>query len=258
MSKRSPNWIREELILAFNLYIKIPYGTITGSNPQVIELAQLIGRTPNAVGLKLCNFAPFDPYHKARGVKGLANGGKLDGIIFREFTNNWDDLLFESEQIRMKYQHSTIEENYADIIANISQKKGEVKIREVKTRVNQNLFRRMILSIYGGKCAVSALDNPEFLIASHIKRWADDPNERLNPENGICLSALYDRAFEEGFIAINANYQILIASELKKKKDKPFYNDFFGKYDGQLLHLPDRFLPNEQFIKEHLENRFRG
>jgi putative restriction endonuclease len=116
----------------------------------------------------------------------------------------------------------------------------------------------MILSIYGGKCAVSALDNPEFLIASHIKRWADDPNERLNPENGICLSALYDRAFEEGFIAINANYQILIASELKKKKDKPFYNDFFGKYDGQSLHLPDRFLPNEVFIREHLENRFRG
>lgn len=258
MNKKNPNWTREEVILAFNLYIKIPYGTITGSNPHVIELANLIGRTPNAVGLKLCNFARFDPYHKARGVKGLANGGKMDEIIFKEFTHNWDDLLFESEQIMVKYKQTTIEEKYPDLVQIASEKKGEVKIREVKTRVNQNLFRQMILSIYGSKCAVSSIDNPEFLIASHIKRWADDPNERLNPENGICLSALYDRAFEEGFIGIDKNYTILISSELKKKKDKPFYNDFFGKFDGKLLNLPDKFCPNEKFIEQHLQERFKG
>ena len=252
------NWTREQLILAFNLYIKIPYGTITGSNPRVMELAHLIGRTPDAVGLKLCNFARFDDYHKARGVKGLAHGGKLDEVIFNEFTHNWDDLLFESEQVLLKYKESSIEESYPDIIAKLASKKGEVRIREVKTRVNQNLFRQMILSIYGSKCAVSGIDNTEFLIASHIKRWADDPNERLNPENGICLSSLYDRAFEEGFIGFDENYTILISSDLKKKKDKPFYNNFFGQFEGKPLNLPDRFRPSKIFIEQHLENRFRG
>jgi putative restriction endonuclease len=221
MEKRI-NWTREQLILAFNLYIKIPYGTITGSNPHVIELANLIGRSPGAVGLKLCNFARFDDYHKARGVKGLPHGGKLDEVIFNEFTHNWDDLLFESEQLRMQYTHTTIEEKYPDILELMKNKRGETKVREVKTRVNQNLFRQMILSIYGSKCAISGIDSPEFLIASHIKRWADDPNERLNPENGICLSALYDRAFEDGFIGINTDYTILISSDLKKKKEKPY------------------------------------
>jgi putative restriction endonuclease len=38
------DWTREDLIVAFNLYCKIPFGQIHIRNPQVIELAKAIGR----------------------------------------------------------------------------------------------------------------------------------------------------------------------------------------------------------------------
>lgn len=74
-------WTREELILAINLYCKTPFGKMHKTNPAVIELAALIGRTPSSVGLKLGNFASFDPSLKARGIKGASNASKLDKTI---------------------------------------------------------------------------------------------------------------------------------------------------------------------------------
>ena len=71
------NWTREELILAFNLYCKIPFGKLNQRNPLVVELSHIIGRTPSSVTFKLVNFASLDPFHQNRGVKGMQNAGKL-------------------------------------------------------------------------------------------------------------------------------------------------------------------------------------
>jgi len=57
-------WSREELILAFNLYLKIPFGKISYRSPEVIYLAELIGRSPNAAAIRLANFASVDPFIK--------------------------------------------------------------------------------------------------------------------------------------------------------------------------------------------------
>ena len=75
----------------------------------------------------------------------------------------------------------------------------------MKTRVNQNVFRQIVVANYSGKCAISGIDMPELLFASHIIPWSKNEEERLNPENGICLSALYDKAFDKGLIAVNEN-----------------------------------------------------
>ena len=96
------NWTREELILAFNLYCKIPFGKYNQRTKEVIELANLIGRTPSAISFKLANFASLDPYHQSRGIKGMSNAGKLDQEIYNEFSNNWDDLIYESEELLRK------------------------------------------------------------------------------------------------------------------------------------------------------------
>ena len=39
------NWTREELILAFNLYCKHPYGRFNNRSKEVNELAEIIGRS---------------------------------------------------------------------------------------------------------------------------------------------------------------------------------------------------------------------
>src|SRR5687768_10145206 len=98
------NWQREELLLVLNLYCRLPFGQYHSRNSEIIKLAQLIDRTPGAVAMKLTNFASFDPYHQARGIKGLQNASQADRNLWNEFTSNWDNLAIESETIYAQLQ----------------------------------------------------------------------------------------------------------------------------------------------------------
>lgn len=250
------DWTREELILAFNLYCKLPYGKFNNRNQEVNELGALIGRTGGAVAFKLVNFVSLDPVHKAQGRKGATNVGKLDKEIFNEFTNNWDELLYESEKILATKKQIDIEIIYDDILKDLKNKKGETKIREVKVRINQDIFRKMVLSNFNFRCAVSQINIPELLIASHIKPWSKDKKNRLNPSNGLCLSGTYDKAFDKGLISLNDNLEIIISSRLKRFSNQVFYNDYFLEKEGQKIILPQKFMPDLEFIHYHNDEIF--
>jgi putative restriction endonuclease len=98
-------WTREEMILAFDLYLKLPFGKINTRTPEIIELSHLIGRSVNSVTLRLANFASCDPYHQQRGVKGMVGGQKQCQPIWDEFADNREALVFESERILVERQN---------------------------------------------------------------------------------------------------------------------------------------------------------
>lgn len=249
-------WTREQLILVLNLYLKIPFGKMHKQNPDVIEMAKLINRSPGSIAMRLGNFATVDPYHQKRGVGGLPGGRKQVEPIWNEFINNKEELLYESERILAKYEHQTIEEKFASVLKDLSNYKGETKIREVKTRVNQNIFRQIIVNNYSNKCAVTGIDIPTLLVASHIVPWSKNENERLNPENGICLSSLHDCAFDNGLIGISLDYKIILSSKLRNESAKEYFDDYFGKYENECINLPERFLPRIDFLDYHLNECF--
>jgi len=251
-------WIREELILAFSLYLKLPFGKLHHGNPEIIHLAQILNRTPNSIAMRLSNFASVDPYHQQRGIKGLRGGLKQVEPIWNEFVNNKEDLLFESESILATLEKQTLESKFEQILTGTENLIGETKIREVKTRVNQNVFRQIVLANYSGKCAITGIDIPELLIASHIIPWSQNEKERLNLQNGICLSALYDRAFDKGLIGITEKYQIVLSTELKSKENKEFYPYMFGHLNGLLLQLPQKYTPKKEFLQFHMDTVFKG
>ena len=95
-------WSREETILAFDLYCRTPFRKISQGNPEIIELAQLLGRTPGAVGLKMHNLAHYDPELQKRNITAMAHGSKLDGEIFSEFSMDWTNLSYQAQLIRAK------------------------------------------------------------------------------------------------------------------------------------------------------------
>ena len=103
------NWTRDELIVAFNLYCKIPFGKITSKNPEIINLAKIIGRTPSAVALKLVNFARLDPELQKRKIVGMSHGSKSEEKIWNEFHGNWEELAFESELLLARFKGGPIE-----------------------------------------------------------------------------------------------------------------------------------------------------
>lgn len=140
-------------------------------------------------------------------------------------------------------------------------KEGEDKISLTKQRKGQDYFRRMILANYGGRCALTGIDIPLLLLASHIIPWADKSHkkDRLNPCNGICLSALYDKAFDQGLITISPdNYSVILSSALQENETKAYYDKHFGCIKGQKLTLPTEYLPSREFLAYHRDKVFVG
>ncbi len=248
------NWTREETIIAFNVYCKIPFKSSSKNNPIIIKYANIIGRSPSALNMKVGNFGRLDPELKKQGIKGLVNGSKLEEDIWNEFNGNWEDLAFQSEQLIAQFQNKTIEETSLINIDDFP--KGKDRERIVKTRVNQSFFRSTVLSSYNLKCCITGLSISDFLVASHIKPWAKDEKNRINPHNGLCLNSIHDKAFDKGFITITTDYKVLISSCLIKNKEK-IVDDFFLKYNKQKIILPDRFLPSKDFLDYHYQNIFK-
>ena len=140
-------------------------------------------------------------------------------------------------------------------------KEGEDKISLTKQRKGQDYFRRMILANYGGRCALTGIDIPQLLLASHIIPWADKSHkkDRLNPCNGICLSALYDKAFDQGLITISPDdYCVVLSSVLRENETKEYYDKHFGCIKGQKLTLPTEYLPSRDFLAYHRDKVFVG
>jgi len=246
-------WSKPELILTLNLYLKLPFGKLHSRTPEIIHLAGLIVRTPGSVAMRLNNFASVDPYHQQRGIVGLKGGIRQVEPIWNEFINNKEELIFESERILSELENNPLEKKYAEILQGTENMTGETKIREVKTRVNQNVFRDIVLANYHRKCAISGLDIPNLLIASHILPWAKYEKERLNPENGICLSTLFDKAFDKHLIGIDENYKVVYSKLLKDQDTKEYYTHFFKNHEGTVLSKPDKYLPKKEFLSIHLE-----
>ena len=242
------SWTREELILAINLYCKTPFGKIHYRNPKIIELANVLGRSHGSVSYKLANFASIDPSLER---KGASNYSKLDKETWEEFFNDWDKMAFESEQKLIKiYGESINLENEQNI------PEGKTKESIVKTRVNQSFFRQMILTSYDSKCCITGLPIKELLVASHIIPWSQNSKTRIDPQNGLCLNSLHDKAFDQGYITINTSYQVVISSKLEDfDQDKV---KLITNYKGVNIKLPHRFLPKQEYLNYHRENIFRA
>lgn len=257
MEKSQRLWTREELILALNLYLKLPFGKLDARTPEIIHLAKIIDRNANAVSMRLNNFASVDPYHQQRGIKGLVGGKKQVQPIWDEFINSKEELIFESERILANKEHSTIEKKYSDTLKGTEHLKGEYKIREVKTRINQDVFRSIVLANYDFTCAITRIDIAGLLKASHIIPWSKNEKERLNPENGICFSALYDCAYDRGYIGVKKNFEVVLSSELKKKFKEAYYSKYFAPLDGMVIQRPRKYVPKKEFLEYHLDIIFK-
>jgi len=58
--RRGSPWSRDELLVAFRLYCRTPFGKLHQNNPKIIEMSRVLGRTRSAMGMKACNFASLE------------------------------------------------------------------------------------------------------------------------------------------------------------------------------------------------------
>lgn len=257
MPERRRKWTREELILALSVYFQLPFGRLNRSTPEVVELARLIGRSENSAALRLVNFAACDPYIINSGRTGMPAGIPVCMPIWEEFAGDKERLFSEAQIIKAKLLNQTIEKTLE-----LTDKDFEGKEREavIKQRVNQNVFRSMVLSNYEERCAISGINITELLVASHIVPWAESTSQqKLNPENGICLSALYDKAFDRGLITISPDdFTVSLSSALLEYESQDYFEKFFSCIRGKELDMPIEHKPNKDFLAYHRDNIFKG
>lgn len=246
------DWTREELIVAFNLYCKIPFGRIHIRNPQIIELARAIGRTPSAVSWKLANFARLDPFLRKRNIAGARHGAKAEAEIWGEFSDNWEKLTFESQ--RLLAQMTGIETEPSVDAETFPE--GRTRESVIRTRVNQSFFRSAVLAAYGSRCCITGLTIPQLLTASHIVPWSADVKNRTNPHNGLCLNAIHDKAFDCGLLTVTPDLRVKISPKVKANSGDTAINDFLFRFEHTSISRPRRFAPDIDFLKYHNEQVF--
>ncbi len=251
------NWTREELIVAFNLYCKIPFGKIHIRNPEIVSLAKLLGRSPSALSWKLANFARLDPSLKKRQISGATHGGKGEIEIWNEFSSDWTKLSFESENLLAQMAGRSVEE-----LAHINDleptEEGKERETLVRVRVNQYFFRSIVLAAYNSQCCITGLAVPELLIASHITPWSVDIGNRVNPRNGLCMNAIHDRAFDRGLITITPKYKVMVSPILKSRSGDTALRIFLLNYHDSPIKLPERFSPDPALLKYHNDLIFKA
>ena len=116
--------------------------------------------------------------------------------------------------------------------------------RLVVRRVGQDIFRRGLLEYWDGRCAITGLDVPDLLRASHIKPWADCDTdaERLDVFNGLLLAPHLDATFDAGFITVAEDGTVLLSDALSSGARSTLALDGPLKVHG--LHRDhERYLP---------------
>lgn len=264
MAKSPPvKWTREHFLIALNLYCKLPFGKLHKGNPIIIETAAKMGRTPNSLAMKLCNFAALDPVQQARGIRGLPGATKQDRAMWSEFHSNLSTLGTESEELLhdLFTKDETREVDFlardkVRLVAPIGPTETQAT---VKIRRGQHFFRQSVLTAYDVRCCISGINVPRLLVASHIKPWGKFPADRLNPRNGLCLSSLHDAAFDAGLITLDEKLKVVLSKRLRSFFPQPSLEENFASFEGKPIRLPEKLAePDAAFLRFHREDIFQS
>jgi len=206
--------------------------------------------------MKLTNIASLDPAITSTGRAGLRAASANDRAMWEEMQSDWERFAIESEQalsevqVRAELDRETSQDDISDRV-------GEDRITQTTTRIGQNFFRSAVLSAYNGRCCITGLSLPTLLVASHIVPWRHDSANRVNPRNGLLLSALHDKAFDSGFITIRDDMTVQVSRKQNATNDQ-FFSESIGYYDGKPISLPEKFTPGREFLSHHREYIFEN
>jgi len=161
-------------------------------------------------------------------------------------TLSHSDAVAESLEISAEdveaFHKQILDEDYE-----VVDKYASVKIRGSAQRA----FADAVKNNYGNKCAITGIESKDFLVAAHIVPWSLDQSIRLDPSNGICLSLLMDRAFENGYLTVDNDLTIVVNWD--KVGDDVALKGQLEAYDGQKVTVPSDNAPRPEYLQRRRE-----
>jgi hypothetical protein len=86
----------------------------------------------------------------------------------------------------------------------------------ITSRVGQGAYRKRIIHRWEYKCAVTNFNKLDILIASHIVPWSKaTDHERLDVNNGLLLSPIYDALFDKHLITFDNKGKIQLSDKIE-------------------------------------------
>jgi predicted restriction endonuclease len=236
-------WTRGEYILTLDLYLNHPDIIEDESDPQIREVASLIGRTPGAVALRLANYRYLDP----ASTEGMSHVGKACKQIWEEYHDNERELAREANNLRKRLTDSTeAPPEHSESLENNSQiETGESTIGHA-ARHGQSDFRSSLLERYDSECLICDIQEPGLLIAGHILPWAEFDDERGDPANGILLCYTHHEAFDLGMFTLSEEYECIPRPDLEPTSE--FLRRTIWERRGTRIEFP-----HEPPLREHLK-----
>lgn len=240
-------WTREETIVAFNIYCKIPFKSSSKTHPMIIKYANILGRSPSALNMKVGNIGRLDPDLKGQGIMGLIHGAKMEEEVWNEFYGNPELLAFESEKIIAQLSNQNIEVSASIKTNDLPQ--GIERNVIIKQRINQSFFRSAVMSAYNFHCCISGVNVTELLEACHIVDWSQDERNRINPKNGLCMNPFFHKAYDKLLLGITPDMRIVVSKELLLGTIETSFSNYLKALNGKSILLPNKFFPQKELLE---------
>ena len=224
-------------------------GSIHGDN-------KVVGKIINPI--KFSNIVhqdDLDDYEwewKSRGENwsNFFNHYGMDIIPFKDFEYICQLGMNNQFKIDFKKENQDLIESHKNIYFSDRKPNEEDKYSLQKSRGNdQKVFSDRVNLIYDYKCCVTGIKTKGMNHGSHISPWKSDKENRLNPKNGLLLSLLIHKCFDEGIISIDDNYRVILSSRI----DDNELLVYLKKYENKKINLPIRkdFYPDKDLLKIH-------
>lgn len=250
--------LRDEAdILHLRVYLKDPDKKFAWASTDLlpIEMQELVSRTRQQRALAWARFEDalfFDPasnhdaWHKLGSPKPVLGAPPAippsTSSSVSAGSLQSDDIVAEQLEVSSE-EVSTFDKQIDEKNYSVSDTFATAKTRGSAQRA----FAERVKRNYGGRCAITDIATRDFLVAAHIVPWSEDHSIRLDPENGICLSLLMDRAFENGFLTIDDDCKITI--DWRKVGSDAALHTLLKPYDGSKLIVPKVSPPNVDYLR---------
>lgn len=230
------------------LYLKHGRKQLYDDDPEVIELANSIGRSPTSVAYKLANFIFVD---RGRGFQHIS---KTDRRVWEAYKDDYDslrtiyDMIKSGSSTAKEMLHEELNIDEGDFYIPDSMGVAPIRAGTEKIRINA-------LTNYNCKCAICGLDHPKLLISSHIVPWSADEHNRGDPGNVILLCPLHDKLFDLGFISISDDFSVIVSKALAGYDAT---SRTVMSIAGARLNVPAKYPPKLEYLQYHRQHVFKG
>jgi putative restriction endonuclease len=201
------------------------------------------------------------PYRLVKSIFTLQN-------IYETPSHRWIASI-NFHQLNVRKNHQTIDVGgyygiiekpaHEEISTGISEEQADYAIEnrkmEIKARQKQSVFRTKVLNNFGRQCCLSDTTEENFLVASHIIPWAEKIQTRLDPSNGLCLSYIFDKLFDDGFFSLRDDFRVVLARQAAELS--PSIQSILVPIEGKKIKEPRMYPIKTSYLEYHRLNIFR-